>query len=114
MITNHWIVCTPKYRDWGWDDEPPEEVTDVVAVEAATKREALVKGVRELRRIRSHWLQDQRSDNANPFTGLTAEKSMCAHGFCWCDICTYKLDFTECPQCLAEWVLEDKKDDTID
>lgn len=98
----HWMVYTPTYMKypgniWGEDPEPPEDGADVVWVEADTKREALVKGVRELRRISSGWLDDI---NVNPFTGLKAESAECEHGFCWCELkdCpNFENDI--CPEC---------------
>ena len=72
-----WFVITPAYecypRNAYVDPEPPEYVADVVEVDAPTKRQALVQGVRELRRTRSRWLEDQVSNGSNPFTGLKAE-----------------------------------------
>ena len=62
-----YFVVTPPY------EEPGSCGSDVVEVEADTKREALVKGVRELRRTHSHWLQDQESDGHSPFAGLKVE-----------------------------------------
>lgn len=101
----HWYVITPEYTNYYNDwDEPPEIGADVVTVEANTKREALVKGVRELRRTRSGWLDDA---NSNPFTGLRAEKAECEHGYCSCDLreCVERNPrWTDiCPICEEEW-----------
>jgi hypothetical protein len=52
---------------------PSEYGSDAVEVDADNKRQAIVLGVKELRRINSHWLQDQTSDGHSPFTGLRAE-----------------------------------------
>ncbi len=63
-----YFVVTPPYEQvYG------EYGSDVAEVEATSKREALVKGLRELRRMRSRWLQDQASDRHSPFAGLKAE-----------------------------------------
>lgn len=90
----HWMVVTPEYGEVIpiLDDGtgPEEWGADVVFVEAETKRRALVEGVRELRRIHSHWMEDQYSNVSNPFTGLKAEISECQHGKCWCEL-------PECP-----------------
>lgn len=68
-----WFIVTPRYMLYGPTHlDPPEYGSDVVEVSADTKRQALVKGVRELRRIGSHWLQDMTSDGRSPFTGLQA------------------------------------------
>lgn len=79
----------------------PKMGADVVFVEADTKKEALVKGVRELRRIGSGWLDDA---YVNPFKGLKADKAECEHGFCYCELkdCpNYENDL--CPECEEEY-----------
>ena len=42
----------------------------MVVVVADNKRQAKVEGVRELRRTKSDWVQDQESDGRSPFAGL--------------------------------------------
>ena len=75
MVKKYWVV-TPQYMTYGssagmgFSIDPPEYGSDVVEVEAMTKREAKILGVRELRRIESKWMADQASDMASPFTGL--------------------------------------------
>ncbi len=68
-----YCVYTPAYDYGGSDYDPPEYGSDVAEVDAPTKREALVRGVRELRRTHSRWLQDRESDGHCPFTALKAE-----------------------------------------
>lgn len=112
--TMHWEVYTPQYMNYGspFDLEPPEYTCDWVVVEAETRRQALVEGVRELRRIGSDWILDQQSDGASPFTGLKANKMLCEHGFCHCgkyDCISPNSEYlllSECPECLKEWEKE--------
>ena len=68
-----WYIVTPKYMRYPpGDTDPPEYGSDVVDVTADNKKDALVAGVRELRRIKSHWIANQTSDGRSPFTGLKA------------------------------------------
>lgn len=57
-MCNHWTITTPEfeYVDVILEDGtgPIEIVRDVINVEASTKREALVKGVREMRLRSTH------------------------------------------------------------
>ncbi len=100
----HWSVTTPMYNTYGspWGDppEPPEYDCDWVCVEANTKREAAVKAVKKFREMNTEWMQDCRSDNASPFTGLKIQKSECEHGFCFCDL-------KDCIQPNPEYILLD-------
>lgn len=107
----HWSVTTPMYMTYGsmWDDEPPEYGCDWICVEANTKREAKLIAVREWRKQNTHWMQDCRSDNASPFTGLKVENTLCKHGFCFCDL-QYCIQpnpdwilLDTCPECDKEW-----------
>lgn len=59
---------------------PIEYGCDFVEVEARTKREALLIGVRRMLRERRSWALDQRSDGANPFVGYKVELARCGHG----------------------------------
>ena len=87
-----WYVVTPEYERYpAGETDPPEYGADVVDVEAATQREALVLGVRELRRTRSHWLRDH---DGNPFSGLTADT--------FDDECTNHNFAPHCPTCSGE------------
>jgi hypothetical protein len=100
----HWFVITPSYTTYynSWSLDPPEYGCDVVSVDAPTKRQAKVEGVRKLRAIKSEWIQDAASDGVSPFTGLKVETTFCPHNVaCHCDLkeCTQK----ECAQCDKEW-----------
>jgi hypothetical protein len=66
-----WIVFTPPYEIARYDSYP-EYGSDVVEVEAVCKRDALIRGLRELRRTRSQWVEDRQFDGHNPFNGLGA------------------------------------------
>ena len=68
-----WVV-TPAYEQGGGYWDPPEWGCDVVLVEAQNKRSAIRVGLRELRKIRSRWVQDKESDHQCPLNGLTAEE----------------------------------------
>ncbi len=70
-MTKYYVV-TPVYTTYysPWGLEPPDTGADVVEVEAQTKREAKVLGVRELRRTHSKWMQDRYTDGLSPFTGI--------------------------------------------
>lgn len=73
---HRWLVITPEYESVVpllEDGSGPTEIAcNVVEVKAATRREALIKGVRELRKRKDGWMAEQKSNNANPFTGLKA------------------------------------------
>lgn len=108
-VLKHWMVVTPEYQSLseyidGYSLYEP--ACDVVSVEAYTKREALIAGVAEMRRKKLEWIRDQESDKASPFSGLKAESALCSHGYCWCDICTDKPEWSECKECMIEWEVE--------
>lgn len=72
-----WHVITPEYgevvpvTDWG--EGPAEYVRDVIEVEAETRRDALIMGVR-LMRANAYvyrWFRDW--VDGNPFVGVTVE-----------------------------------------
>lgn len=111
MIDHHYTVCTPKYTSYYSYDamEPPETGADCVTVIAETKRLAKVQAVKELRKIRSEWMQDQASDNASPFTGLEVFENVCPHGICHCDICDKHPFWKMCQVCYDE-AIEDEDD----
>ena len=73
-----WWVITPEYGTVVAvldDGTGPEEFgRDVVEVEAPTRREALVLGLRKLRLQRSRWIWNQEADRRNPFNGLEATR----------------------------------------
>lgn len=114
-MCDHWWVTTPefKYIEPVLDDgSGPEEIgVDYINVEAKTKREAIVKGVKELRERTKYspdkyyggnplkryfdprfsyygWYMDREE---NPFKGVKAERTQCKHGFCFAE------EF-ECPE----------------
>lgn len=69
-----YIVYTPAYERRGEHYySPPEYGSDVVEVEADTRRQAAILGMQELRRINSQWVRDMESDNRNPFNGIKVE-----------------------------------------
>lgn len=95
----HYLVISPEYGtvipilDYG--EGPMEYGRDVVCVDAATKRQAKVLGVRKMRNdAHCHYHADH--CDTNPFTGVAVEPAECAHGkrcYCGCE---------ECPECEAE------------
>lgn len=54
--------------------DPPEYGCDVVEVEAASERDALLLGVQEMRRKRMGWVDDNRSDGKPPWAGIRVEQ----------------------------------------
>ncbi|KKL92123.1 hypothetical protein LCGC14_1887810 [marine sediment metagenome] len=86
MSESHWVVVSGVMSEMIpiTDDGlgPIEEWCDVVGVEAATRRKAIVAGVKEMPK----WATYQRKDSCSPFTGVIAELAECPHGFCWCDM----------------------------
>lgn len=89
----HYAVSTPQYESVEpiLDDGtgPIEVGCDIVCVEANTKREAIIKGVKIMRskeympgwKTYYDWYWDE---STNPFTGVKAEPLVCKHGFCNC------------------------------
>ena len=71
-----WYVVTPPvgYVDVIVDGQGPWiEEPDVIEIEAATRRDAIALGVREMLRSRTyHYCRDQRCDGASPYTGVKA------------------------------------------
>ncbi len=105
----HWVVSTPEYEyeEWvdGWILADRYPVTDFTYVGATTKREAIRKGVAELRAKKQyrdyyHWYWD---DHTNPFTGVKAVKAVCEHGYHYCDTNAFKCPNTieDCTDCMA-------------
>jgi len=83
----HWFVITPQYTTYYNAEslEPPEVGCDVVSVEARTKREAKILGVKKLRKV-GNWISDSYSDGENPYKGIKVEESVCSHGLVhWCE-----------------------------
>ena len=92
-----WLVCSPEYGEVvPVTDEgqgPMEYGCDVVFVEAETRRDALVLGVKAFRDMDAHYLGDQ----DNPFAGVKVKSMTCpAHGRP-----VWIRDHYECPQCEA-------------
>ena len=87
----HYAVVSPVYEAGGFS-EPSEPGSDYVEVDARTKREALVAGLRKMRAdSRMQWWRDNAP--GSPFRGLKAIE-MCAHGMPleevvngWCEDC---------------------------
>lgn len=76
-----WGVVTPEYdyTEPILDDGsgPNYSVRDYIEVEARTKRDAIILGVRAMTQAGWRvypWVYDQRSDNCCPFTGVIAER----------------------------------------
>jgi len=90
----HWIVETPEfeYQEWidGWILADQYPARDFTYVEADTRREAIRKGVAKLREEAKefkwhtyyNWYWDKSS---NPFSGVKAQRTLCDHGYCYCD-----------------------------
>jgi len=119
----HWFVCTPKYEyeeyTDGWILADRYLASDCVYVEATIKREAIIKGVKELKERSKRHPESWRYENnpkkyaflghgyydwyydkdGNPFTGVTAEKSVCEHGFCWCEEFEHEDQDDYCEEC---------------
>lgn len=79
---------------------PLVQFADAVCVEARTKREAKVLGVK----LMEHWPTYARRDDRNPFSGVKAESALCPHGLCHCDIegCSNYPENDLCPECREE------------
>ena len=63
-------------------------------VEANTKREAKIAAIKSP--DMQEWVAEQRSNGANPFTGLMVEEALCEHGICCCEICGWE----NCKECM--------------
>lgn len=112
----HWWVSTPEYEyiDVILDDGtgPSEWSRDVVSVEAPTKRQAIIAGVKQMRseeffkkmggRKTTYygWAWDR---DSNPFTGVKAENAECPHGICFCEIPNCLKWNDECKHCNIEY-----------
>ena len=66
-------VSTPAYSRGGDWYNPPEFGSDVVEVDAPTKRAAIRLGLRALRKMGSRWVRDMESDKRCPLNGLKAD-----------------------------------------
>lgn len=75
MRKRFYVVTPPVgYVDVIVDGQGPwVEEADVIEIEAATARDAIALGVREMLRSRSYnYCREQRSDGASPYTGVKA------------------------------------------
>ena len=76
MRLKRWYVITPEYGtvvpvlDWG--QGPIEYNCDVIEIQARTKRDALLLGVKEMRRLQYEWFDDP---SENPYTGVRVERA---------------------------------------
>jgi len=67
----HYWVITPEFPVSAIDGYAARDVVEVFAL---NKRQARVLGLRELRRQRSHWVQNAYSNGQCPFAGLKVEE----------------------------------------
>lgn len=79
--------------------DPGEPTCDVVWVDASSKREAIRRGVPQMPR----WPRYQREGNANPYSGVWAERPVCEHGVCLCRACFDATDGPICPERCDMW-----------
>jgi len=93
-----WEVVSPPIYYPGSDYGPPEEVPDYVVVEAGSRREAIIEGVRQMQ----HWPDEARGDGKPPWAGVKAFNLTCPHGVCWCNTCAPDQDIDRCPGCVQE------------
>jgi hypothetical protein len=121
-----WWVTSPTYSyiEYVPGMEPPcgptYDTTDWVEVTAATRREAVtiaVKGwlAEKNRWSEQNWCQQQRADNASPFTGVRAEPAECPHGAevpvgYWDDGWEDEHDEWWCDVCRQEWADEAERE----
>lgn len=77
---------------------PQEEFSCVCFVDVKNKREAKILAVKN--EEMKEWVNEQRRNFANPFSGLKVMDCKCKHGKCWCDKCIS--EFGECEICLSE------------
>ncbi len=93
---NHYFVISPEYTDYGDYWTPPEIVRDIVTIWADSPKTAKILAIRtkEFR----HWVEDQRSSDCCPFTGLEVELTLCKHGNCYCGYCE------DCKECEKEFL----------
>ena len=100
MNEKHYFVISPeitKMMPVMDDGSGPEETFCCVAsVVAKTKRAAKIKALKH--KDMQDWVNEQRSDCRNPFTGLKTEETKCRHGKCYCELCN-----ENCEECEIEW-----------
>jgi len=96
----HWLVKSPWWQahpgcyEYG---EPPEMTGRCVVVEAPTRRDAIILGMRDVEM--QDWVREARSHGEHPFAGVEAESMLCPHGACWG--CAPE-DRGACPECELE------------
>lgn len=103
----HYVVTTPRFTLY-WEGSEPEQVREWATVEAEDKRQALIRGAVSLRESGSAYM-NLRSKDENPYRGLEVNEGKCKHGHCWCDFCTKRNDWIECPDCMREWYADDEE-----
>ena len=73
-----WLIISPTYSYKEWvcaEGGPSYDVSDLVAIEAPTRHDAKVLGVRAMTEDSTcKWMQDQRGDGLCPFDGLRIEE----------------------------------------
>ena len=74
-----------------------------VTVDADNKTDAKIIALKT--KEMSKWVSDQRSDDLNPFAGLTVYEHICPHGLCQCDVCCPEGEPT-CPPCSTQFYAE--------
>lgn len=96
-------VVSPEYQTYGCADppEPPEYGCDCVEVQARTKREAQILGVRQMLKQRHSWAEDNISDGRPPWKGIKVEEAVCAHGIPDFIVFMGKTAYVTCSACEA-------------
>lgn len=82
MLRPYYVVSPEYMTDHGSYDppEPPEYGCDVFEVEARTRREAIIAGVRLALAGPRSYARDNRLDGVSPHAGYRAELAVCGHG----------------------------------
>lgn len=98
----HWLVYSPEIELYASDGiDPPECGCCVVTIPATSKRKAIQEAIKSPQMRK--WVESQRDDDLNPFSGLKAEKQLCPHGICFCDLCpSSSIECEKCPECAEE------------
>jgi hypothetical protein len=99
-----YLVYSPSYETYSacYDPpEPPEYGADCVEVEAKSKREAVIAGVKLMLQQRRSFAQDNLSDRLPPWAGIKAELAVCGHGYPHFQIVNGKAVYQECWGCNA-------------
>jgi hypothetical protein len=104
---NHYWVTSPEMSETvpvlDYGQGPKEYFCAVCSVEAPNKQAAKVAAINH--RHMAKWVEQQRSDGANPFAGLKVENARCEHGKCSCEMCN-----DTCEICLDRAAQEDAAD----